>query len=267
LIFNPPSLRLHIITEEDPFYIPVFFREFLGHLPGAGFVITGVDITPPLNQKRPMTLARRLYDFYGPRDFCRLGFRYAAVRLKDALLPRRRWTGTLRRLLARHGIPWRVVANVNDQVYVAGLRRLAPDLLVSVAASQIFKNELLAVPRLPAINLHSGRLPAYRGMLPVFWQMYDGQSEIGITIHTMTPEIDLGEVLLYRSVPLRNGTSLDETIREMKRQGAHALLELLRRYLDGSVTTTSMDRAQSGYRSFPGRREAAAFRKMGKRLL
>lgn len=261
------SLRVHIITEEDPFYLPVFFREFFAYLPREGFVITGVDLTPPLNRKTSMGLARRLYGFYGPRDFVRLGLRYAAVKLKDALLPQAVWTGTLPRLLAHQRIPWRVVANVNDQAYVAGVRRLEPDLLVSVAASQIFKKDLLAVPRLHAINIHTGSLPMYRGMMPVFWQMYDGQSEIGITIHTMTPEIDLGEVLFSRSVPVRNGASLDETTREMKRQGAHAMLALLRRYLDGSVTATPMDRSQSGYGSFPGRREASAFRKMGKRLL
>lgn len=261
------SLRLHIITEEDPFYLPVFFREFFAYLPRDGFVITGVDITPPLNRKTSMGLARRLYDFYGPRDFVRLGLRYTGVRFKEALLPQAVWTGTLPRLLARQRIPWRVVGNVNDRAYVAGLRRLEPDLLVSVAASQIFKNDLLSVPRLHAINIHTGRLPKYRGMMPVFWQMYDGQPEIGITIHSMTPEIDFGEILLYRSVPVRNAASLDETTREMKRQGAHAMLELLRRYREGSVTAASMDRSQSGYRSFPGRREATEFRKMGKRLL
>lgn len=261
------SLRLHIITEEDPFYLPVFFREFFANLPGEGFVITGVDITPPLNRKTSIGLARRLYEFYGPRDFLRLCLRYTAVKLKDTLLPRAVWMGTLPRLLARQRIPWRVVANVNEGAYIAGLRRLEPDLLVSVAASQIFKNDLLSVPRLHAINIHTGRLPKYRGMMPVFWQLYDGQPEIGITIHTMTPQIDLGEVLLCRSVPVRNGASLDETVREMKRQGAHAMLGLLQRYLDGSVTATPMDRSQSGYRSFPGRPEATAFRKMGKRLL
>jgi len=261
------ALRLHIITEEDPFYIPVFFREFFAHLPREGFLISGVDITPPLNQKTSSRLARRLYDFYGPLDFMRLGGRYAAVKVKDALLPLSVWSGTLPRLLAGLGIASELAANVNAPAYVARLRRLEPDLLISVAASQIFKSELLSVPRLRAINIPTGSLPKYRGMMPVFWQMYDGQPEIGITIHTMTPAIDVGEVLLQRRVKVQDGASLDETMREMKRQGAQAMLELLRRYGEGSVTATSMDASESGYRSFPGRRDAAAFRRMGNRLL
>lgn len=261
------DLRLHIITEEDPFYIPVFFREFFAHLPRDGFVVTGVDITPPLNQRTRGKLARRLYEFYGPVDFARLGTRYATVRLKDALLPFEGWDGTLPRLLAREGIPSRYVARVNDPGYVAEVRAQAPDLLISVAASQIFKAELLSVPRLAAINIHTGTLPRYRGMMPVFWQLYDGQPEIGITIHTMTLDVDLGQVLLHRRAPVRDGATLDETMREMKRQGAHAMLDLLRAYREGSVTAMPMDHSQAAYRSFPGREEAEAFRRMGNRLL
>jgi methionyl-tRNA formyltransferase len=261
------ALRVHIITEDDPFYLPEFFREFFGCRRDDRIVITGVDLTRPFNRKPGVGLARRLCDFYGLRDSLRLGLRYAAVKAKDAVLPQTLWTGTLPRLLTRERISWRVLDNVNDAAYVATLRRLAPDLLVSVAASQIFKADLLAVPRLQAINIHTGRLPKYRGMMPVFWQMYDGEPDIGITLHTMTPEIDLGEILLSRSVPVRSGASLDEMIRETKRQGADALLELLRRYLDGAVIAAPMDRSQNRYRSFPGRREATAFRQMGQKLL
>jgi methionyl-tRNA formyltransferase len=150
---------------------------------------------------------------------------------------------------------------------VEWLRRRRIDLLVSVAASQIFKPELLAVPRLDAINIHTGRLPQYRGMMPVFWQLYDRRSSIGITIHTMTAAIDIGSVLLEREVPVDGDRNLDLVMRRMKREGAGALLELLDRYASGSVPRMAMDRSAERYRSFPGRGEATAFRRMGYRLL
>src|SRR5262249_6532894 len=206
-------------------------------------------------------------DFYGPVDFVRLAFRYASAKAKDVLLPAGNWAGTIRRIAARYGVPSRVVSNVNAPEYVAQLRALHPDLLVSVAASQIFKHDLLSVPRLDAINLHTGTLPRYRGMLPVFWQMYDGQDAIGITIHTMTTRIDLGEILLHRRVPLNGIRSLDAGLREMKRQGARAMLEVLARYYEGEVTRRPMDSAEESYRSFPRRAHAAAFRRIGYRLL
>ena len=191
-------LRIHIVTEDDPFYLPVFFRELFAHLPRDRFLVTGVDITPSLNQRTRLALAQKLYRFYGGLDFGRLVIRYAAVKALDLLSPRTLWTGTVPRIAARYGIACRVVPDVNAPEYVERLRRLAPDLLVSVAASQIFKLALLSVPRLEAINIHTGTLPKYRGMMPVFWQMYDRRGSIGITVHTMTTAIDLGAVLLHR---------------------------------------------------------------------
>ena len=261
------SLRIHIITEEDPFYLPVFFREFFAGVPRGRFVVTGVDLTPPLNQQTVVRLARKLYDFYGPIDFARIGFRYATVKGRDLLLPVGLWTGTISRVVARYGIPSSVVRNVNAPEYVDRLRALDLDLLISVAASQIFKSELLSVPRLDAINVHTGPLPEYRGMFPVFWQMYDRQAEIGVTIHTMTAEIDFGEILLHRKVRLERRWSLDSAIRELKRQGALAALELLRGYDEGTVSRTPMNRSQAAYRTFPNRAHAATFRAMGNRLL
>ena len=73
-------LRVHIITEEDPFYLPVFFCEFLGKVPRDRIDILGIDITPPLNQPTRQALARKLYRFYGALDFARLAGRFAIVK-------------------------------------------------------------------------------------------------------------------------------------------------------------------------------------------
>jgi methionyl-tRNA formyltransferase len=189
------------------------------------------------------------------------------VKALDLLAPTAVWRGTIGRLAARYAIPSRVVANVNAPEYVERIRGLAPDLLVSVAASQIFKRELLSVPRLGCVNVHTGPLPAYRGMLPVFWQMHNGERAITITIHTMTRAIDLGEILSRTEVPVTTGASLDTTIRTMKRAGARALHELLGRYRAGTVTRAPMEPSRGSYRSFPTRVDAVAFRRAGGRLL
>ena len=264
---SPRPLRVYVITEEDPFYLPVFFREFLAELPPDRFELLGIDITPPLNQPTRRALARKLYSFYGGLDFVRLLGRYAASKTLDLLAPRRWWSGTINRLAARHRVACRVVKNVNAPKYVAELRRLAPDLLVSVAASQIFKPDLLSVPRLAAVNVHTGPLPSYRGMMPVFWQMYDRQKSIVVTLHTMTADIDAGSIVLQREVPLNGDRSLDLVIRKMKREGAQTLIELLERYRTGAVEPVAMDRSREHYHSFPGRAEAARFRHMGYRLV
>ena len=260
-------LRLHLVTEEDPFYIPIFFRTFFERLPRDRFTVTGLDVTPPLNQKTRLALARRLHAFYGSLDFTRLALRYAVARAKDQLMPREGWAGTIQRIAGRKGIPCQDVPNVNAPAYVERLRGLDLDLLVSVAASQIFKEALLGVPRLDAINIHTGALPQYRGMMPVFWQLRDGRPSIGITIHTMTTKIDLGQILLRREVPVDPAETLDRVMQRMKHEGALAMVDLMEQYSAGTVTRSAMDQGQAGYRSFPGRDDARALRIAGRRFL
>jgi methionyl-tRNA formyltransferase len=260
-------LRIHIITEEDPFYIPVFFREFFARLDGDRFEVTGIDITRPLNQKSRRSLAGKLYRFYGPVDFIRLGVRFAAAAALDRLAPGGAWDGTIARLARRNGVPSREVSDVNDRAYVEELRSRSPDVLASVAASQKFRQPLLLVPRLAAVNVHTGPLPRYRGMMPVFWQMRDRRESIGLTIHTMTGELDLGAVLLAREVPLEGERRLDRVIRTMKRHGAQALIDVLEMYGRGPVPCAPMEPSRASYRSFPGREDAMEFRRLGYRLL
>lgn len=123
---SPCPLRVYVITEEDPFYLPEFFREFLPALPRDRFDILGIDITPPLNQTSRRALARKLYGFYGGRDFARLLGRYAVARALDLTAPRGMWCGTIDRLAGCHGIACDVVKNVNAPAYVDHLRRPTP---------------------------------------------------------------------------------------------------------------------------------------------
>ena len=72
----------------------------------------------------------------------------------------------------------------------------------------IFLPELLNAPRLGCINVHSGRLPNYRGMMPTFWQMLRGEHVITITVHRMAQKLDAGDVLATQSFPLKRSDSL-----------------------------------------------------------
>lgn len=251
-------MKVHIITQDDPFYIPVFFRHFLDHLPGQHITLTGVDITAPLNAPSLIKLARRLHDFYGTVDFARLAIKYAAGKLRGAALAK---------MLQSRRIVHNFIPDLNDAGYVERLRALEPDLLVSVAASQIFKAPLLSVPKLDCLNIHSGALPEYRGMMPVFWQMHDGRQSAEIVIHTMTTHIDIGDVILRRPAPLAGVSSLHEAIIQTKKAGAQAMLDVLTQYQEGSVTRAPMNPARSGYHSFPDRTAARNFRQKGYRLL
>ena len=90
---------------------------------------------------------------------------------------------TFRELNTRRGIPVTALANPNNQEGLAWVRAQAPDLVVSIRYGAIFKAAFLAIPPLGVLNLHSGLLPAYRGVLATFRALANGDTEIGCTVH------------------------------------------------------------------------------------
>ncbi len=81
------------------------------------------------------------------------------------------------------------------------LRELRSDLGV-VVGTYILREGVYDIPRLGSINLHSGKTPQYRGSAPAFWEMYNGETEIGITIHRVAAALDAGDVLRQETFPL-----------------------------------------------------------------
>jgi methionyl-tRNA formyltransferase len=107
--------------------------------------------------------------------------------------------------LARASVSGRLheLAAINRDDGFEFVRSFAPDLIVSIRFGQIFRPPLIALPRLGIINLHSGILPDYRGILATFWAMLHGETEIGCTLHYVTDAgIDTGHPRLGGTAPL-----------------------------------------------------------------
>jgi methionyl-tRNA formyltransferase len=157
--------------------------------------------------------------------------------------------------------------SVNHPNYIEQVRAIAPDVIVSVAAPEIFKPALLDIPRLGCINIHSGRLPTYRGMMPTFWQMLHGEAAITITVHRMAEKLDAGDVLATTLFNIKRSDSLDRVIRETKREGAKLLIRVLRDLRADRAQPTPLDLTQASYFSFPKPEDVRKFRERGHRPL
>ena len=57
----------------------------------------------------------------------------------------------------------------NHDSGLATLRAAEPDLVVSIRYRRILRDSAIAIPRCGVINLHSGILPDYRGVMATFW--------------------------------------------------------------------------------------------------
>lgn len=260
-------LRAVIITQEDCLYLPQFLHTVLRHRRDN---VVGITVLPALMPKQTWTTTLRDHlALYGPTQFLRQSVRYAA----------RRGLGILGRTLPlpsfysvasvaeHHGLTFLPATNVNSKEYLDRLRGLNLDLVISINASQKFKRDLLALPRLGCINVHGALLPRYRGRLPSFWVLANGESETGTTVHFMNEELDDGPILLQERVPIAPDDTQDTLIRKTKTVGARLLVEAIDRLERGSAATQPNDRSKATYFSFPTREDGLRLRQQGRRFL
>jgi methionyl-tRNA formyltransferase len=251
------KLRVLLVTEADPLYVIRFFEVFFEKYPRDEFELCAITVAKAFHESMWKT-ARRMWRFYGPVDFFRLCARFALVKLRGE---------SIEKLAAKHNVRSLPTASVNDPAYIEQVKALRPDVIVSVAAPEIFRKEILGAARLRCVNIHSGRLPKYRGMMPNFWQMLHGEPHATVTVHEMVPKLDAGDVLGTLDFPLDERDSLDRVITETKRAGATLMIEVLRQLAAGAARPQPLDMSQAGYFRFPTSGDVKAFRRRGHRML
>ena len=250
-------LRVLFITENDPLYVIRFFEVFFRDYPRDQIEIVGITVHRAFQEPIWRT-ARRVLRFYGPVDFAKLGLRFLAAKVNG------RGIAKMARDSSVAVLP---TDSVNAPGYVERVRALKPDVIVSVAAPERFEKPLLESARLGCINIHSGRLPRYRGMMPSFWQMLHGEDHATVTVHQMESKLDSGAILATVDCPIGVRDSLDRVMTEGKEEGARLMIRVLLDLAQGRATPRPLDMNGVGYFSFPKPDDARAFRKRGHRFL
>ncbi len=214
--------------------------------------------------------ASRLLEFYGPVDFTRLGLRFCLAKVANKF---NTYTSLTRPYSAqdvakRFGVPTYQPAKINSSEFLETFRNeIRPDLLISIAASQILKSKLLNIPPKGCINLHSAPLPRYQGMMPNFWTMVHEEPEATVTIHYMVEKLDAGDIILQKPVPIYPTDSLHDLMVRSKIVGVDALNEAIEQIEQSNVDAQEMDHSKATYFSFPKRDDAKRLRAQGRRLL
>ena len=118
------------------------------------------------------------------------------------------------------------------------------------------------------LNLHSGLLPQYRGVLATFRALLNGDAEIGCTLHWIdSPGIDVGGIVETVRVPVAKEHSLLWHILSLYRPGARLIMDAIRRLERGEpITGTPQDPSAGAYYSFPTEDDLIRFTALGWRL-
>jgi methionyl-tRNA formyltransferase len=120
-----------------------------------------------------------------------------------------------------------------------------PDFLRELAALQADIQVVVAFRMLPELvwnmppmgtyNVHASLLPQYRGAAPINWAIINGEKETGVTIFKLKHEIDTGDILLQKIIPVEEGDTAGTLHDKLKTEGAQLLLQAIRDLANGSA--------------------------------
>ena len=130
--------------------------------------------------------------------------------------------------------------NPLDPQSIVRLRIAAPDLVFSFYYRRVLPEEMLAVPRLGAYNMHGSLLPKFRGRAPVNWAVLKGETRTGATLHAMTPRADAGPIVDQEAVPI----GPEDTAFDVQKRVDAAAVAILARRLEELKAGTAPSRPQ-----------------------
>jgi len=130
------------------------------------------------------------------------------ARLSSGLGLRRR--RTVESCARRAGVRPLAVDKSDHTGWHSRLAAARPDLLVVAGFPWILPPEVLAIPRIGAVNVHAALLPRHRGPLPLFWVYHANDRLTGVTAHWMTQHVDAGDIITQSSFALPRGYPVDQ---------------------------------------------------------
>ncbi len=125
--------------------------------------------------------------------------------------------------------------------FTAEVQTWNADLFVVVSYGEIIKKNLLDMPKLGCINIHPSLLPKYRGADPIRPCIMAGEKETGVTIIEMSPQMDAGDIIAQKVIPLPHDITFGELENQLCELSGAMLCDVIEQFAKGTVKKTPQD--------------------------
>jgi folate-dependent phosphoribosylglycinamide formyltransferase PurN len=166
----------------------------------------------------------------------------------------------------KYDIDFFYLYNVNSKESLSLLRSLNIDLIISMQ-DQIFKTELINLPRIGCINKHAALLPQFRGVWPIFWAMHNDVEYVGLTIHWINDGIDSGRIINQKSISINKTDTLFTLYKQIFSLCGKSLIEAVKLINNDNNVGTSQPVDVKEYYSFPQKSDVQKFKELGKKVV
>lgn len=262
------KLRVFIISQEEPFYIPKVIQYLAVHQ-NDNFEIVGATRLQPHRKNKTMKdwlLERTQIYTYWELFITSCFFIYCKIVFK--ILAKIGFDNpySVKHIYAKSSINEIETNDINCPFYLTKLRELNIDVVLSISPPQLFGRDLLNLPSKVCLNAHGTLLPRHRGVFGSWWMLFNQDKEIGTTIHTMEEKLDAGEIVWQKEVPMPESATQYAIAYHTKKIMSEGLVETLDKLNAQSIESIASPYQESYHRA-PTKEQGKAFHKRGLRVV
>jgi methionyl-tRNA formyltransferase len=248
-------LRIIIISSDEPIYVNEAIKGLIRNLNADDEVCGCVLLAQGFGDTKTIVhRVRNVLKTLGAGFFVNYAVRYIFARLTK---------GSITKFLVRSNIKKiQLAKSINHRDSLEAIKLCKPDILISIASNEIFRRPLIELARYGCLNLHTSLLPKYRGLMPTFWALKNGENEIGVSVFWVDEGIDSGPVVVQEKVKITSNVH-EELVKRTKAVGVRCILAALDKIRAKDFSTLENHDNESSYNSFPTRKDVKEFQKQG----
>lgn len=261
-------MNILFITINDHQYLPALFDRIFKKKKAADNY--KVLLTRPLYKNESFfSMVLKYYKTFGVREFFSFSFSTSKSIFLD-FISKKRGGGSnfsVEGISKQYDIPlFKTDKDVNDIEIINKIKELDIDLVISVACPHLFKKTLISTPLKGCLNLHGSPLPKYRGILPSFWMLKNGEKNAFNTVFFINKSIDGGDILAQQSFPIENNDTLHSLITKSKIFAADVIHDSIKLVRNGDYKVRVIDPNNGSYFGWPSKKDVYQFHLAGRKL-
>lgn len=160
----------------------------------------------------------------------------------------------------QYAIEIETLNQINSAEGMAKIQACSADLIISIRYGVILKKPVIALAKHGVINLHSGKLPNYRGVMATFWALLNGEKQLATSLHFIDDStIDTGRIIANSTLSVQQDKSYLWHVLSLYVGGCQLIEQAINTLESGGELTTIAQAEQGHYFTFPSTEQITAF--------
>ncbi len=131
------------------------------------------------------------------------------------------------------------INNINDASTIQWIKSRKPDIILQSGWSQIWKEDVLNIPKLFCLGIHAAPLPEGKGAAILNWKLIEGGGSWGNSLFIMEDKTDTGDILDFEPFTLEERDDIRTAYLKADRTALTMVKRTLPKILNGTYKQTS----------------------------